>query len=63
MVLYFHGNAEDIGYAFEIMYSFGAYSKMHVLCIEYPGYGLYRTSMSNEQYIREDALLVYDYLT
>jgi len=62
LVIYFHGNAEDIGYAFELMYSFGAHTKMHVLCVEYPGYGLYKTAISNENQIREDALIVYDYL-
>ncbi len=36
--------------------------KMHVLSIEYPGYGLYRTSPSNENQIKEDAIIVFEYL-
>jgi len=35
----------------------------HVLAIEYPGYGLYKTSKPNEQQIKEDAQIVYEYLT
>jgi hypothetical protein len=63
LVLYFHGNAEDIGLAFDLLYLFGLKMGMHVLAIEYPGYGLYKTSKPNEQQIKEDAELIYDYLT
>jgi pimeloyl-ACP methyl ester carboxylesterase len=37
--------------------------EMHVLAVEYPGYGLYKTSPPSEQQIKEDAEIVYDYLT
>jgi len=46
--LYFHGNAEDIGLAFDLLYLFGQRMKVHVLAVEYPGYGLYKTSKPNE---------------
>jgi len=46
--LYFHGNAEDIGLAFDLLYLFGQRMEMHVLAIEYPGYGLYKTSKPSE---------------
>jgi len=36
---------------------------MHVLVVEYPGYGLYRTVETSEGIILEDAEIVYDYLT
>ena len=36
---------------------------MHALAVEYPGYGLYKTSEPNEDQIKEDSLIVYDYLT
>ena len=52
LVIYFHGNAEDIGFAFEMMYLFGQKTKMHVLCMEYPGYGVYRTSTTCEKKIK-----------
>lgn len=49
VVIYFHGNAEDIGLAFDMLYLFGLELKMHVLAVEYPGYGLYKTSKPCEQ--------------
>ena len=44
IAIYFHGNAEDIGLAFDLLYLFGQKMQMHVLAVEYPGYGLYKTS-------------------
>ena len=63
IVLYFHGNAEDIGLAFDLLYLFGQRMEMHVLAIEYPGYGLYKTSKPAEDKIKEDSEIIYDYLT
>lgn len=62
ILLYFHGNAEDIGltYSFLTMLSFEL--KIHILAIEYPGYGLYPGCPCAET-IAADALLVYDFLT
>lgn len=37
--------------------------KMHMLAVEYPGYGLYKQSKPDEQKIKEDAESIYDYLT
>lgn len=62
-MLYFHGNAEDIGLSYDMLYLFGQEMKMHCLAIEYPGYGLYRTHKPDEDRIREDADIIYDYLT
>ena len=63
LVIYFHGNAEDIGLAFDLLYMFGQETQMHVLAVEYPGYGLYKGSKPSEQMMREDAESIYDYLT
>jgi pimeloyl-ACP methyl ester carboxylesterase len=63
LCIYFHGNAEDIGLAFDLLYLFGARMGFHVLAVEYPGYGLYKTSKPSENQIKEDAVIVYDYLT
>ena len=49
MIIYFHGNAEDIGLAFDLLYMFGSEMGMHVIAVEYPGYGLYKTSKPCEQ--------------
>ena len=37
--------------------------KMHVLAVEYPGYGLYKTSSPCENKMKEDSEIIYDYLT
>ena len=42
LVIYFHGNAEDIGLAYELLYRFGREMNMHILALEYPSYGLYK---------------------
>jgi len=63
LVVYFHGNAEDIGLAFDLLHSFGSQLNMHVLAVEYPGYGLYKSSRPDENKIREDAETVYSFLT
>lgn len=42
LLIYFHGNAEDVGLAFDLLSSVGEELKMHVLAVEYPGYGLYK---------------------
>lgn len=63
VILYFHGNAEDIGLAFDLLYMFGQEMGMHMIAVEYPGYGLYKTSKPDEQKMKEDADTVYDYLT
>ena len=36
---------------------------MHVIAIEYPGYGLYKMCHPDENQINEDAIVVYEYLT
>jgi fermentation-respiration switch protein FrsA (DUF1100 family) len=63
LVIYFHGNAEDIGLAFDLLYVFGTEMRMHVLAVEYPGYGLYKGGKPNELKMKEDCENVYDYLT
>ena len=52
LIIYFHGNAEDIGLAFDLLYLFGQRMEMHVLAVEYPGYGLYKTQKPNEEFIK-----------
>lgn len=37
--------------------------KMHILAVEYPGYGLYKSSKPNENQIKEDSEVIFDYLT
>ena len=37
MIIYFHGNAEDIGLAFDLLYLVGQKMQMHMLAVEYQG--------------------------
>ena len=37
--------------------------RMHVLAVEYPGYGLYKQGGPNEDKMREDCETIYDYCT
>jgi hypothetical protein len=36
---------------------------MHVLAVEYPGYGLYKEGKPDELKMKEDCESIYDYLT
>ena len=63
MAIYFHGNAEDIGLAFDLLYQFGNEMKMHILAVEYPGYGLYKSCKKKKKKMKEDAEIIFDYLT
>lgn len=60
--MYFHGNAEDLGLAWELLDHLRSSLKMHVLAMEYPGYGIYPGTTSAER-IMDDALSVWMYLT
>lgn len=78
ILIYFHGNAEDIYLAFELLFAIHSYLrviffcliiknifdyvKIRILAVEYPGYGLYKSHKPNSNLILEDAVAVYDYL-
>ena len=62
MILYFHGNAEDLGLAYDLLDHMRNNLRMHVLGIEYPGYGIYKGTPTAEA-ILEDAICVWEYLT
>ena len=61
-MIYFHGNAEDIGLAYDLMDHMRSTLMVHVIGIEYPGYGIYPGEASSEQ-ILEDIDNVYNYIT
>ena len=61
-MIYFHGNAEDIGLAMELLSFVKDMMKVHVLAMEYPGYGVYEGEPDADQ-IGLDAQNVFDYLT
>jgi len=41
VIVYFHANAEDIILSHELLDYLRVLLKMHVVAVEYPGYGLY----------------------
>lgn len=63
VMLYFHGNAEDIGYSEYFFAPLTQIWNCHVLVIEYPSYGVYKYRELSEKNILKDAGLVYDFLT
>jgi abhydrolase domain-containing protein 17 len=47
ILLFFHGNAEDIGLAMDLLVFIRDMLQVHVIAMEYPGYGIYQHSDSN----------------
>lgn len=62
IMLFFHGNAEDLGLAHRVLNSIKNQLKITVLAVEYSGYGLYNGEKSANR-VLNDCLAVYDYLT
>ena len=48
-MLYFHGNAEDVGLTAELLEHLMPALKIHIIAVEYPGYGVYRSKESGEE--------------
>lgn len=42
VLLYFHANAEDVILAHELLENIKNFLKIHVIAVEYPGYGLFQ---------------------
>lgn len=60
--LYFHANAEDLGRAYKFLNYVHVYLRMHVIAVEYPGYGIYEGDNPNADKIINDADIVYNFL-
>lgn len=61
--LYFHANAEDLGKSYRLLTFVQRFLRMHVIAVEYPGYGIYRCPEgTSSQKIVEDAETVYRFL-
>lgn len=61
ILIYFHGNAEDIGLAYEMTDLIRTSLQIHVIVVEYPGYGLYSGKPKAEK-ILKDADSVYEFV-
>ena len=42
VMIYFHGNAEDLAIGVDFVHELNRYINVNVLAMEYPGYGLYK---------------------
>jgi hypothetical protein len=64
LVIYFHANYEDLGLTHQSVTKLCKYLKYNILCVEYPGYGIYKseTKCSSEEIIK-DADIIYKFLT
>jgi hypothetical protein len=64
LFLYFHANAEDLGRSYRLLCSVQKLLRMHVLAVEYPGYGIFRSPEgAKAEKIVENAESVYKFLT
>lgn len=62
ILLYFHGNASDLGKSQKFCEMLSSEWNMNVLSIEYPTYGVYEGVTLGEKSIKEDSLIIFDYL-
>ena len=63
VIIYFHGNSEDIGYSGYMLEETAKRLNAVVLTVEYPGYGTYKWASVSEKRIKHDAEQVYRFLT
>lgn len=62
-MLYFHGNAEDLGLSYEMLDHMRNSFRLNILAVEYPAYGIYEDPDGcSENVICEDAQDVIEYV-
>jgi len=62
VLVYLHANAEDLGLSHNHIMSLHVWLKVHLICIEYPGYGLSAGSPT-EQSVYDDCASVLRFMT
>jgi pimeloyl-ACP methyl ester carboxylesterase len=62
VMIFFHGNAEDLGMSFSFVRHMRDQFKVNVLAMEYPGYGLLSHVTASEAYLKEVALTVFRFV-
>jgi hypothetical protein len=60
ILIYFHGNNEDLAQAFRFVQYIQYRMEVHLLIVEYPGYGVYK-GIPNEQNVLKDAHRVIEF--
>ena len=63
IIMYFHGNAEDVGQSSQLMTKLSLAFKWHIICLEYPGYGVCFRENKNTAVIVSRAMRTYEFLT
>ena len=61
VMVFYHANAADLGLCMSFGRTLSSHLDVHVLMVEYPGYGIYE-GVANEKQILDDSLIVYEYL-
>jgi len=62
VILFCHGNAEDLGMCFPFVRHMRDQFKMNVLAVEYPGYGLLHSLAPSEAALKEVALTAFRFV-
>ena len=62
LIIYFHGNAQDIGQAEEFLSPLASELDSHILLVEYPTYGVYTNRELSEESICQDADHIFQHL-
>ena len=58
VIVYFHGNAEDVSHSYEFYVKLSITFKCSVIAVEYPGYGVYKSESPDAEAIKLDSELV-----
>jgi dienelactone hydrolase len=61
IMIFFHANAEDLKLSYELIDLFRTVLHVHVIAMEYPGFGLYKSKASAKTLLK-DAEDIYDYV-
>lgn len=62
VILFCHGNAEDLGMCFQFLKHMRDQFKMNVLAVEYPGYGLLHKIPASETVVKEAVLTAFRFI-
>lgn len=63
LIIFFHGNAEDLGISYEMLDHMRTALRMNIMAVEYPGYGIYLDPEGpSEDKVYRDAELVYNFV-
>jgi len=63
VVVYFHGNGEDIGLSTDVLRDIVRIMKWHAIALEYPGYGVCFDQKKDAFEIKKRANSLFNYLT